>query len=93
MPSSNDLAERLNIASFKDTSYEKFLTYDYTKHLTDSNLLINETDCSFYEINLTNQAGIFSKFNLLLFKICNLINFIFKSITLQAQIEQLFYSL
>ena len=68
MPNSNDLAERLrfriqsNIASFKETSYEKFLTYDYTKHLTDSNLLINETDCKFYEINLTNQAGIFSKF-------------------------------
>ena len=69
MTSSNYSSERLrfriqsNIASFKDTFYEKFLTYDYTKHLTDSNLLINETDCKFYEINLTNQAGIFSKFN------------------------------
>jgi hypothetical protein len=46
-----------SLTSFKESTYEKFISNDHTKHLVDSNLFINEDDCSFFEIILTNQTG------------------------------------
>lgn len=43
-----------NLTCFKETSYEKFVAHDYTKHLLESNL-VNDKDCLFYEMILTNQ--------------------------------------
>jgi len=47
-----------SLTSFKESTFDKFISNDYTKHLIDSNLFINEDDCSFFEIILSNQTGI-----------------------------------
>lgn len=48
------------ISSFKEINYEKFSASNYTEHLLD---LINEQDCFFYEMNLTNGNGNFYQFD------------------------------
>lgn len=48
------------ISSFKESTYEKFSNFNYTKALLNSNLNINENECSFFEINLQNSNGIFT---------------------------------
>ena len=46
-----------NIVSFKETTFEKFYSSNYTKHLLNSDLneAINESDCLFFELILKNQ--------------------------------------
>lgn len=46
-----------SLVSCKESTFDKFSSYSYTKHLLDSSLQINETDFSFYEITLLNSAA------------------------------------
>lgn len=56
-PSSTDnqrLRIQSSIVSFKESTYEKFLSCSYTQHLLGANIQINETECTFYEVILLN---------------------------------------
>lgn len=57
LPSIQRLRIQSSVVGCKESSYEKFVSCNYTQHLSESNLIINELDCVFYEVILLNAAA------------------------------------
>lgn len=47
-----------SVQSFKESTYQKFCSFNYAKHFLDSSLGLNENNCTFFELCLKNSSAI-----------------------------------